>query len=550
MNHVPGNGTIRRVCAQLRAAAVLLTMAVAAMAPAHAQTYQPYGYQMPPGVYPQQQYPQQQYPQQYPDSRNAAQAQYYQPQAYWYPYQQPQQQPFEAPRVETSVSDPAPYEQQSLIYTIRIISSGNLKTATPETPQSSAVVLRALGDPVTESGQRNAPQKIVTAYRYLLMPLSSGVIDIPPARVTGRYAAAGGGDGPPFEVTGKPLVLKVRPATAAVQPWLPLYNLQITARVSGSEAATAGNPIELEVETRAVGATGSQLPSVANYLRNKDFRVYPGKSVTDGRISPDGNTLVGYRQENFTLVPQYGGWLKLPSVTINWWNVRYNRPEVAALLTDQLQVMGPTNPDSGGFGSDGPINSAFLWLPMVVAVGILLYGWLNAFMGDGRLPGTEQLKNLVQPVLGGLYAPLVTLGNKISPRRTFHRFRTWTGRHLPVSWKLWFCLRAVAREDDPTEWGQALQILAAKHLGVRPQAHLRHLGNSIARCHPRANAKQVERLMTELDEAVYGDKPIDSFARWKAEFRNQIKPSLFPIRFRQCGVASRFSSELPQLNPQ
>jgi hypothetical protein len=549
MNHVPGNsGIIRRLGAQLQAALVLLAAALAAPMAAQAQAYQPYGYQMPPGMPVQQYAPQ--YPQQYPDSRNAAQPQYYQPQGYWYPYQQPQEQQFQPPKVEISVSDLAPYEQQSLVYKIRIISSGNLKTATPETPQSAAVVLRALGDPVTESGQSKTSQEIVTEYRYLLMPLSSGVIEIPPARVTGRYAAAGGADGPAFEVTGKPVVLKVRPATGAVQPWLPLYNLQITARVRGNEAPAAGNPIELEVETKAVGATGSQLPSVASYLSSEDFRVYPGKSVTDGRISSDGNTLVGYRQESFTLVPQYGGWLKLPSVTINWWNVRYNRPEVAALLTDQINVMGPANPGSGGIGGDGPISSAFFWLPMGVAVGILLFGWMNAFFGDGRLPGAEQITNLVQPILGELYAPLVTLGNKISPRRSFHRLRAWTGRHLPVSWKLWFCLRAVAREDDPAEWGQALQILAAKHLGVRPQAHLRHLGNSIARCHPRANARQVERLMTELDEAVYGDKPIDSFARWKTEFRNQIKPSLFPIRFRQCGVASRLSSELPQLNPQ
>lgn len=549
MNHVPGNsGTLRCLCALLLTACALLAATLA-----QAQAYQPYGYQAPPlGMYLQQ--PPQQYPQQYPDSRNTGQPQYYQPQAYWYPYQQPQlQQPpqqYVPPRVETSVSDSAPYEQQSLVYKIRIISSGNLKTVTPETPQTAAVVLRALGDPVTETGRKNAPQEIVTEYRYLLMPLSSGVVEVPAARVTGRYAAIGGGEGPAFEATGQRVVMKVRPATEAVQPWLPLYNLQITARVRGNEAPAAGNPIELEVETKAVGATGSQLPSVAGYLSSEDFRVYPGKSVTDGRISPDGNTLVGYRQESFTLVPQYGGWLKLPNVTINWWNVRYNRPEVAALLTDQLNVMGPAGPDSGGIGGDGPIHSLFFWLPMGVAIGILLYGWMNAFLGDGRLPGAEQLRNLVQPILGELYVPLVAMGNTISPRRSFHRLRTWTGRHLPVSWKLWFCLRAVAREDDPTEWGQALQILAAKHLGVRPQANLRQLGKSITMCHPRANAAQVDRLMIELDEAVYGDKPIKSFARWKTEFRQQIKPSLLALRWRENGIASRFASELPRLNPQ
>jgi hypothetical protein len=175
---------------------------------------------------------------------------------------------------------------------------------------------------------------------------------------------------------------------------------------------------------------------------------------------------------------------------------------------------------------------------------------VSALMGDGRLPGTEWIRTLFRPILGELYAPLVTFANRFSPRRSFHRLRTWTGRQLPISWKLWFCLRAVAREDDPAEWAQALQILAAKHLGVRPQAHLRQLGEGIVRCHPQANAARVDRLLAELDEAVYGSKPIRSFPRWKHEFKNQIKPGLFPIRFSQFGISSRTPEELPGLNPQ
>jgi hypothetical protein len=104
---------------------------------------------------------------------------------------------------------------------------------------------------------------------------------------------------------------------------------------------------------------------------------------------------------------------------------------------------------------------------------MLMYGWLSAFLGTGRLPGLSRLSKLVKPVLGRLYAPIVAFVVRVSPRRRFHRLRTWTGRQLPVSWQLWFCLRAVAREGDPGEWAQALQILAVKHLGVRPQANLK-----------------------------------------------------------------------------
>lgn len=537
MNRVHGEDIPMTMHGMTRLFEHLIVFALlAAISGQAAAYYPPYGYQAP-GIYPQQ----------YPDKRNAGQ-----PNPYWYPYQQQVQQAprYDPPRIETSVSDTAPYEQQSLVYRIRVISDGNLKTVTPVMPQSSEVVLRALGEPVTESSKQNNAGGLVTEYRYLLMPLSSGVIEIPPARVTGRFAASSEREGPSFDVSGTAVMMNVRPASDAVKPWLPLYNLQITARVVSGEAPTAGNPIEMEVETRSVGATGSQIPSVASHLDSTHFRIYPGKSVSEGNVSADGKTLQGRRVESFTLVPRYGGRLQLPGVTINWWNVRYNRPEVAALLSDHINVMGPANPDGGDPGSGTSMISAFFWLPMGLAVGILLFGWLSAFLGDGRLPATESIRNLFRPILGELYPPLVALANRFSPRRSFHRLRTWTGRQLPISWKLWFCLRAVAREDDPAEWAHALQILAAKHLGVRPQAHLRQLGESIVRCHPRANATQVDRLLAELDESVYGSKPLRSFTRWKHEFKNQIKPGLFPIRFRQCSIASRASAELPGLNPQ
>lgn len=492
--------------------------------------YPPYGYPQP-GMYPQQ----------HPDNRNG------QLQHYWYPYQQ-QVQPalrYETPRVETSVSDIVPYEQQSLVYQIRVISNSTLKNIAPVIPQTDAMILRSLGEP--ESYKEDHGRGFVTQYRYLLMPLSRGVLEIPQARVTGHYATHGGGEGPSFNVSGKAVKIHVRSATDAVQPWLPLYNLELTAKVRGNEAMVAGHPIEMEVETRAIGATGSQIPSVASLLKSTDFRIYPGKSTTEGEVSADGKTLSGRRVETFTLVPRYGGWLQIPGATINWWNVRQNQPEVAALITDQVNVKGPANPEHGAndFGS-----SAFFWLPVGVVVGILLFGLAAVFMGDGRLPGIEPLKNFFRPILGKLYAPLAAHAYRLSPRRSFHRLRTWTGRQLPISWKLWFCLRVVEREQDPAEWAQALQFLAAKHLGVRPQAHLRQLGESIARCHPHANAAQVDRLMVELDQAVYGSKPIDSFALWKHDFKKQIKPSLFPIRFRHSDASTRLSAKLPGLNPQ
>lgn len=539
------------MCYSKKSFVLLMLALLAGVGQVHA--YQPYGYQPPPRMFPQQfpggqQYPVNPYqPAPYQDNRG-------QLQPYWTPYRAPtQQEAFQPPTIEATVSDPAPYEQQSLIYRVRVTSSGNVKTITPELPQTSSVVLRALGDPLMETIGKGAAQQFVTEYRYLLMPLAAGDIEIPPAVVHGVRSTTAGTEGPAYKVTAQdPVVLSVRPASEAVQPWLPLYNLRINAQVSSATTPEAGTPVTMEIETTVVGATGAQIPSVADQLSSEDFRIYPGKSVTEGGVSEDGDSLVGRRVESFTLVPLYGGRLKLPSVSINWWNVRYNRPEVAAFHMSHLIVKGPPNPERGFLGTEDPVSIGFIayWIPLMIGALIMLYGWISALFGPGRLPGFSHIRKWVKPVLGELYGPVAAFMSRISPRRRFHRIRTWTGRKLPISWKLWFCLRAVECEDDPSEWGHALQILAAKHLGVRPHSHLKYLGSSIVACHPRANAKQVERLMQELDEAVYGDRPIRSFERWKREFKQQIKPGLFPLRFRHCKVISRHTRELPQLNPQ
>jgi hypothetical protein len=535
-----------------------LSVASALGLPVDCLAYQPYGYQAPGGYQPQFNTAQTpvQMPQGYQPQAYQPQPYGYQRQGYWQSFQQPyQQEVFEPPRIEVSVTATDPYEQQSLLYTLRVISGGNVKSISPEVPQSSSVVLRSLGDPETRRSDGSDGTEYVTEYHYLLMPLATGVIEIPPARIKGVGKGPGEADGPSFEASAAgSVVLNVKPPARNEQPWRPLYDLRIDADVQQAETLAAGNPIALQVVISAVGATGSQLPSVASQLKSNEFRIYPGKTITEGRISEDGRQLLGRRIENFTLVPQYGGWLQIPALHLDWWNVRYDRPEAAVLPMLPLEVAGPENPnpvrlETADGESAGIGESVFFWVPLGAAILIALYGWLSAaFMGSGRMPGFNRVSGALKSVMGELYEPVAAFAARISPRRHFHRMRTWTGRHLPVSWKLWFCMHALEKEDDPSEWGQALQILAAKHLGVRPHAHLRHIGERIVACHPRANAEQVSRLMGELDQAVYGSVPMKSFARWKHEFKNQIKPSLLRIRFR-CRVASASTRELPGLNP-
>jgi hypothetical protein len=459
------------------------------------------------------------------------------------PLPAPKQQ---APSIETRVSERRPVVQQNLIYRVRIKSSGNLKEATPRPSVSMDAVFRQLGKPVTFSNAGSGQSTLVTEYTYLLIPLKAGEIYLPGITVTGKYT-----NGTEFNITSDHgTTLYVQPAQPGVQPWLPLYNLRLEARLPEVHELKAGEPLEMAITTTAVGAVGTQLPGIASQLHSKDFYIYPGEVTTSGKISSDGLDLLGIRTENFTLVPRWGGTLNLPTISLQWWNLRTGKAASTTLPIRQIQVMGAPNPDADsrtGFRlPEGA--SLWFWVPLALVAILMLIAWLKVLFGTGRNPVTVWISDHSQKLLGELYQPLAALGQRISPRRHAHRLRTWIGRNLPVSWKLWYCLRALEKEEDPATWVSALQILAAKHLGVRRHADLQYLGNSIIACHPAAHPRQVQALMARLESAVYGGQKLESFQQWKADFKRQIKPRLFPIRFRSCRPATD-DHLLPRLNP-
>ena len=548
---------------------MLICLATLVIASAQAQQYPgyyPWGYpgvQPPAGNTPQfrpQEQPQrQESSRSVPSSNQPAWPQLQAPAPYNYqqqtPYAYQQQQPaasYQPPQVEVSISETDVYEQQSLIYKIRVNSSSSLKTISPELPRDETMVLRQLGDMVNTTQAIGNQQNSVSEFTYILMPLRKGTLNIPPATVRGTYAAPGGMEGPEFQVVARNhLALEVKSAKPEILPWLPLHDLRIEVSLEDTDAPSVEKPVKLEIKLSAVGTTGSQLPAIGSLLDDSLFRIYPDRSSSDGRVSVDGRALTGSRTESFTLIPRYGGLLEIPSPVINWWNVDLNTLSQARGPLQRIQVKGPPRPetDTGDVAEDTGLAGWF-WLPMLIAAGLLFYSWIRAFSGPGRSMFPAWIGNIGRTLLGELYAPLASAWAKISPQRHLHTFRTAVGRRLPVSWKLWYCLRAVSQEDDPEHWAHALQILANKHLGIRRHSNLEVLGREIVACHPKADAEIVRKLMHELDRDIYGHQTIDSFPRWKAEFQAQIKPRLLSLKVHTCEPGVKTRQQLPGLNPR
>ncbi len=457
------------------------------------------------------------------------------------------------PRLESSISDPTPWVQQSLLYKIRVISSGDLKTVVADPPESNDLAARQLGEAVTESEQIGGQSLFVTEFRYLVMPLKAGRIELPPARV--EITRRPGLNLPQKGVlNGSPLVLQVEPAKAEVQPWLPLYDLRMKADLGNSDAPAVGKPMHLTIQTTAFGATAKQIPSVAAQLKKGDFRVYQDETEIEEGLTRLNDMIYGRRTEHFTLVPRFGGNITLPAVELRWWNTRFSRAESSVLPARRFVATGTPKKirpwqnvdDRGSF-----FANRWWLLPLILAFALALYQWYRQFLRGGR--GGELLRlpqRFLKALLGGFYAPLARLFGRLSPRRLLHAARGAVGRHLPVSWRLWFCMRALARENDPAGWAQAIQLLGHKHLGIPSNAPLRMIGERIAACHPGTDQEAVTRLMLQLEKTVYGGEPMDDFPAWKRAFNTQIRPRLLNLRLRRCLSQRRPRPRLPELNPR
>ena len=501
------------------------------------------------------------------------------------PYGQPQaQQASQPPRVEETLSSSQPYAQEAVIYTVRIVSTENLKTVDVTLPTSDAVVFMKLDGPIARIRGSGGRQEIVNEFHYALTTLRAGSVSLSPIAVSGTLAS---GYGPSrtreFQINGsRPLQLQVKPMAPGVQPWLPLQHLALRTELQGAEELEPGKPFTLLVEMFAAGATGSQLPSLERQLSSPHFRVYREQTKTTEELSGDGRQLQGTRKEYFTLVPQHGGDLQLPELRIAWWNVNTGNVQYASVPTQRLGSGGGLF-SSARFGlSEGTFfpagSSSVFWIPLTGIFGLLIGYWLAVWLrgqkGEdaeptplaplllrlqvwggllwrrlapalGRLrQPTEAALTSLTPAAGEIGHQLSSALKRLSPAPYWRRSRDALVQTLPRSLRFWFCVRGAAKEGDPESWCRYLKASGISHLGLSSQAPLAKIGEGVIAAQPNADPQRVRTLMHSLDGAIYGSESLD-FERWKHEFSQQVRPRLKLGGSRR----GRRRGGLPGLNP-
>jgi hypothetical protein len=464
------------------------------------------------------------------------------------------------PVVEVETSERVLYEQQNIIYTVRVVSSDNLKTLNPSIPRAEGAVIEQVDGPVasTRSSGQNGSREIVNEYRFKLTPLRPGDIVIPAIHFTGTHVTGRQWQGAPGMPAGDPgsafsiasdkaLELKVLPADSAVTPWLPLHDLRLRTHMADNGPVKAGIPVSLTLELTARGALGSQLPSLESQLKSNNFRAYRDSVATSSGISKDGRQLLGTRKETYTIIPQQDGWIRLPAIQVAWWDVDTDTAMLAGLPGQNAAAGSAGDQNAAMASGEQALFPTYFWASMFILLGLIAGYWLGTWARTRPFLHKAGVRfgNWLSSKSGQVLQQAATVGRKYSPVPYLGKARMGLALVMPKTVKMWMCLRCIEREDNPGVWCDRFRSRICKQLDLPGHAPMTAITEKIIETQPRVNPAALRSLTQSMDNAVYGTGSLD-FSAWKKDFRYQLRPRLFSRRHTR---ARRRGHALPELNP-
>ncbi len=489
---------------------------------------------------------------------------------------------------EAHVSEEGPYVQQLVTYIVRVYSRGNLRSIEISPPSGSGVSLEELEGPLTSTTTQRGRRQIVSEFRYALIPMVEGVIEVGPTRLTvtpsdnGRSQYGRGanpwqrssrGADRTVQVSTRGLKLHARDPIRGVQPWLPLEHLGVEAHWTKADKPGLGEPMTLTVTMKALGAKGSQLPSLESLIETDEFKVYPERPQTDWKFGSDGEALWGRRIETYTLVPTREGRLVFPAILVPWWNVQAGRESVAKVPGRVFTVGEGAGGDVAETGWEAPAflsslmsDDTVVYYLLPVGGGLLIAFIFGLWIGTGK-PGSQVLRRaesagVPESGTGGKLAAMRGAANAVP--KVWAR-RAWLGVQgmarrirrlgettlaagvtlLPKRAKSWWCVRCVGTEPDPVSLCRTLRRFACDELSMNANAPLPAIADRISEERPRADTAPLRNLFRELEAAAYGGQGID-LTKWKRSFGRRFRRIL---RSRKREESATRDAGLPRLNP-
>ena len=245
--------------------------------------------------------------------------------------------------MESAVSTDNAYVQEQFTLTVSLwyAAGAVLFGDFPPPPTIPNVLVYPLGDAEPGRRQRDGRRYNTITQRYALVPQRSGLLRLPPQSFAGAVRIPEGGrtrrknlraQTPRHELSIKP----VPAGWPEGAPWLPARNLSLEATYDPAlERAQVGVPLEQTLRLRAEGIAASTLPPLPAPSA-PGLRTYDSQTALEEAVR--GPWLQAEQRMVTVLMPEEAGALRLPTLSLPWWDTQADELRYATLPGAQLTV--------------------------------------------------------------------------------------------------------------------------------------------------------------------------------------------------------------------
>ena len=305
-------------------------------------------------------------------------------------------------RLEVDVTPKKVYPQQQVLVRLRISRGDQLEN-------ESITPFELAGAQVEKLSQRshqtvkNGKKQEITEIVYAVLPEKSGTIVIPQVRYHGEVMQGGitqRNFGNLFQKRGRRIFSTSEQQTVEVKPmpsgfkgwWLPADKLVIEEMWQPDPPLfRVGEPVTRTVAIFANGAFGNQIPEIS-FVYPAAIKGYADQPVIETEKTSEG--LKGMRKEKWALIPNQAGKIKLPGISVSWWDVSRDELRTAVIPSKIINVLPVPGSQPQNTALETPVpqknktETAVLQEPVRAEES---FPWKNAAIGFALLWGLTML---------------------------------------------------------------------------------------------------------------------------------------------------------------
>ena len=237
--------------------------------------------------------------------------------------------------LKTTTSEPKPYVNQQVLYTVKLYSNQRLINPEYHAPIVEDALLIPLGDGRHYQTQIDNQLYSVEEQQYAIFPQKSGKLTVIAPTLDAEIYS-----GFPRHVTAKttPTVLSIRPTPPdyKARNWLPAKNITLTETYDPPKQVIKQGDTITRTVTLSATAMPAQLLPILSFKTNKEFNVYP--ESPELKNSVQSNELMGTSTLKVTYLLNQSGNITIPELKLPWFNTITGKTEISSLPAHTLTI--------------------------------------------------------------------------------------------------------------------------------------------------------------------------------------------------------------------